>query len=81
MVPRTLIAAAATLGLSARALRVDTDELRQVACPAILHWDFDHFVVLKRVGSRYVEIHNPAVGERRFPFAELSKHFTGIALE
>ena len=76
-----LIGAAATLGLSARALRVDIDELRQVACPAILHWDFDHFVVLKRVARRYVEIHNPAVGERRFPLAELSKHFTGVALE
>ena len=47
---RTLIAAATTLGLSARALRVDIDELRQLTCPAILHWDFDHFVVLKRVG-------------------------------
>ena len=78
---RTLIGAAATLGLSTRALRVDIGELRQVACPAILHWDFDHFVVLKRVGRHHVEIHNPAVGERRFPFAELSKHFTGIALE
>ncbi len=78
---RTLIGAAATLGLSTRALRVDIGELRQVACPAILHWDFDHFVVLKRVGRRHVEIHNPAVGERRFPFAELSQHFTGIALE
>lgn len=78
---RTLIAAATTLGLSARALRVDIDELRQLTCPAILHWDFDHFVVLKRVAKRHVEIHNPAVGERRFPFAELSKHFTGVALE
>lgn len=78
---RTLIGAAAMLGLSTRALRVDIGELRQVSCPAILHWDFDHFVVLKRVGRRHVEIHNPAVGERRFPFAELSKHFTGIALE
>ena len=78
---RTLIGAATTLGLSARPLRVDIDELRQLACPAILHWDFDHFVVLKRVARRHVEIHNPAVGQRRFPLAELSKHFTGVALE
>ncbi len=78
---RSLMNAAATLGLSARALRVDIDELRHVACPAILHWDFDHFVVLKRVGRRHAEIHNPAVGERRFPLEEISKHFTGVALE
>jgi len=78
---RSLIAAAATLGLSGRALRVDVDELRHLACPAILHWDFDHFVVLKRVRARYAEIHNPAVGERRFPLEEVSRHFTGVALE
>ena len=76
-----LIGAAATLGFSARALRVELDELRRLACPAILHWDFDHFVVLKRVDGRAAVVHNPAVGERRFPLAELSKHFTGIALE
>ena len=78
---RTLIGAAATLGLSARALRVEIDDLRRVVCPAVLHWDFDHFVVLKRVGARHAIIHNPAVGKRRFPLAELSRHFTGIVLE
>jgi ATP-binding cassette, subfamily B, bacterial CvaB/MchF/RaxB len=78
---RTLIGGAATLGFSARALRVEIDDLRRVVCPAILHWDFDHFVVLKRVGARYAIIHNPAVGERRFPLSELSRHFTGVALE
>jgi ATP-binding cassette subfamily B protein RaxB len=78
---RTLIGAAATLGFSARGLRVELADLRRVVCPAILHWDFDHFVVLKRVGARHAIIHNPAVGERRFPLHELSKHFTGVALE
>lgn len=78
---RTLIAGAATLGFSARALRVEIDDLRRVVCPAILHWDFDHFVVLKRVGVRHAIIHNPAAGERRFALDELSRHFTGVALE
>ena len=78
---RSLISAAGSIGFSARALRVEIDDLRRVVCPAILHWDFDHFVVLKRVGARHAVIHNPAVGERRFPLEELSKHFTGIALE
>ncbi|HET6471169.1 MAG TPA: cysteine peptidase family C39 domain-containing protein, partial [Pseudomonadales bacterium] len=76
-----LIGAAATLGFSARALRVELDELRRLACPAILHWDFEHFVVLKHVDADTAVVHNPAVGERRFPLAEVSKHFTGIALE
>jgi len=78
---KQLIDAAATLGLSARALRVELDDLDRLICPAILHWDFDHFVVLKDAGTRSAVIHNPAAGERRFPLDELSKHFTGIALE
>ena len=67
--------------MSARPLRVDIDELKRLACPAILHWDFDHFVVLKRVGARHATVHNPAVGERRYPLHEFSRHFTGVALE
>jgi ATP-binding cassette subfamily B protein RaxB len=78
---KRLIGAAAMLGLSARALRVELDDLHRLVCPAILHWDFDHFVVLKRADARTAVVHNPAAGERRFPLAELSKHFTGIALE
>ena len=78
---KQLIDAAATLGLSARALRVDLDDLDRLICPAILHWDFDHFVVLQRAGGRTAVIHDPSSGARRFPLAELSKHFTGIALE
>jgi ATP-binding cassette subfamily B protein RaxB len=78
---KQLIAAAATLGFSARALRVELGDLDRLACPAILHWDFDHFVVLKRAGARSATIHNPSTGERRFPLGELSKHLTGIALE
>ncbi len=76
-----LIAAGEATGLSARPLRADIDELQRLVCPAILHWDFDHFVVLKRVGARYATIHNPAVGERRYRLPELSRHFTGVALE
>ncbi len=76
-----LIAVSEATGLSARPLRVDLDELKHLACPAILHWDFDHFVVLKRIGARYATVHNPAVGERRYPLHEFSRHFTGVALE
>ena len=76
-----LIGAAEATGFSARPLRVEIAELRHVSCPAVLHWDFDHFVVLKRVGAGFAEVHNPAVGERRYPIDELSRHFTGIALE
>jgi len=46
-----------------------------------LHWDMNHFVVLRQVGRSGLIIHDPAFGARRFSFAEVSKHFTGVALE
>ena len=64
-----------------RALRLELDELNKLECPAILHWDLNHFVVLKKVTGRSVIIHDPARGERILSVADVSKHFTGVGLE
>lgn len=70
------------LGFAARPLRLEADELPLLETPCVLHWDLNHFVVLKRVGPRgVVVIHDPAVGVRRLQPAEAARHFTGIALE
>lgn len=49
--------------------------------PCILHWNMDHFVVLKEVRGNTVTIHDPAVGIVKYKMAEVSKHFTGVAME
>ncbi|MFM7703629.1 MAG: peptidase domain-containing ABC transporter, partial [Rubrivivax sp.] len=76
-----LIAHADAVGLAARALRLEPEELGALQLPCILHWDMDHFVVLARVGRRHLTALDPAVGQRRLTPAELSRHFTGVALE
>jgi len=76
-----LVAIAGQLGLEARPLRLEPDELPQLAVPCILHWDLSHFVVLKRASARHVVIHDPAFGVRRLSRAEAQRHFTGVALE
>ncbi len=78
---RALMQSADALGLSGRPLKVDIASLGQVKTPAILHWDMDHFVVLDRMHGGRAFILDPA-GEAgwRTP-AEVSKHFTGVALE
>lgn len=73
------------LGLSSRALRADVTHLDDVHCPAILHWNLNHFVVLTGVrktwkGLRYT-INDPAHGTRIIGEAELSRMFTGVVLE
>ena len=40
-----------------------------------------HFVVLKSVTRRKIDIHDPASGEKSFTIAEASKHLSGVALE
>jgi ATP-binding cassette, subfamily B, bacterial CvaB/MchF/RaxB len=76
-----LVRMAGELQLVARPLRAELEHLPQLELPCILHWDMNHFVVLKAVGQRHVEIHDPARGARRLSWAEVSRHFTGIALE
>ncbi len=76
-----LITLADNLQFSSRPLRLELEELSQLKTPCILHWDLNHFVVLKSVKGNKVEIHDPAVGARILKLAEISKHFTGVALE
>ena len=78
---KQLMAYSAALGFSARPLRLELEELGQLALPCILHWDLNHFVVLNKVGRKQVVVLDPAVGERRLSLAEVSRHFTGVALE
>jgi ATP-binding cassette subfamily B protein RaxB len=76
-----LMQVAGRLHLAPRALRLELEELPRLRTPCILHWDLNHFVVLRSAGPREAVIHDPAAGVRRMPISEVSKHFTGIALE
>lgn len=69
------------LQLSSRPLKIELEELSDLATPCILHWDLNHFVVLKSVNAQHCIIHDPALGVRRISLTEVSKSFTGIALE
>ena len=76
-----LIAVAGRLDLATRPLRVEMEHLRHLRTPCILHWDLNHFVVLKQATAKFLVIHDPAQGVRRIRIEEASKHFTGVALE
>ncbi|QUI65203.1 ATP-binding cassette domain-containing protein [Pseudoalteromonas sp. A22] len=69
------------LHLTSRPLRIELEDLDALQAPAILHWDMNHFVVLKKANEKRIVIHDPAGGEKTFTMEEASKHFTGVALE
>ncbi len=76
-----IVKIAGELDLAPRAIRVEVDAFPYLRVPCILHWKSAHFVVLKEVTQNHATIHDPAVGVRKIPFAEVSEVFTGIALE
>ena len=69
------------LGLASRCLSLELHELNSLKIPCILHWDFNHFVVLVGVKQNRVILHDPTRGRRTINLEEMSQYFTGIALE
>lgn len=69
------------MGLSARAVRLEVQQLEHLRTPAILHWDLSHYVVLQRITRAGAEIIDPAFGVRTVARAELDNRFSGVALE
>lgn len=76
-----LMSVADKLGFQSRPLRLDVSELAELKLPCILHWDLNHFVVLVKANHSKLTIYDPAFGERKITTEEVSKHFTGVALE
>lgn len=69
------------LGFRCRPLRLDLEHLSQLQLPCIAHWDLNHFVVISKVGRSGVTVLDPTFGKRKLSLEEVSRHFTGIALE
>ena len=68
--------------MKVRALKTDIDGLKQsITLPAIIHWDFNHFVVVCGFKKDYVFINDPALGRVSVKIDEFSRMFTGIVLE
>lgn len=76
-----LIAMAKAMGFQSRPVKVDSKSLSGLRLPCLLHWDMNHFVVLKLIKRNVLVIHDPAFGERRLSIEDASQHFTGVALE
>ena len=67
-------------GLRARGFKGELEALRHVPRGSVLHWQFNHYVVLQAVGKRHIDIVDPAKGPCRVSLEEADKAFTGIVL-
>ncbi|MGW0611560.1 NHLP family bacteriocin export ABC transporter peptidase/permease/ATPase subunit [Streptomyces sp. NPDC002788] len=79
-----LLKAARSYGLTAKGMQMDLAALAEVTSPAILFWEFNHYVVYdgmgRRFGRRGVYINDPGKGRRFVPMEDFDGSFTGVVL-
>lgn len=78
---KEILKVADDIGLSGRVLKLELGQLSRIKGPAILHWNFNHFVTLTAVNRHGIVIHDPAKGKVKLDWAQVSESFTGIVIE
>jgi NHLM bacteriocin system ABC transporter peptidase/ATP-binding protein len=75
-----VLKAAKRYGMAAKGFRKEPSTLNELPLPAIVHWNFNHFVVLERLDRDHAWINDPASGRRRVDHAEFETSFTGVVI-
>ncbi len=79
---RALVNAAESYGFKTHAYKCEPENLQKEGkFPCIIHWNFNHFVVLDGFQGKYVWLNDPARGVIRISMEDFDKSFTGIVIE
>ena len=73
-----IVMAARNYGLETRGFRGEVANVKKAALPCIIHWNFNHFVVLTGFSDKYAFINDPATGETKVPLEIFDESFTGV---
>ena len=79
---KNILVAARSYGFEAQGLKCEVDALKTgVLFPCIIHWNFNHFVVLDGFKGNYAYLNDPARGEVKVTMEEFDRSFTGVCLQ
>ena len=79
---KNILLAARNYGFAVQGYRCEPETLReQIAFPCIIHWNFNHFVVLDGFRGKHALLNDPARGEVKVTLEEFDRAFTGVCLE
>lgn len=76
----TIVKTARHFDLRVRAVSLQKSDLRAVSLPAIVHWEFNHFLIVERWTKKYVDVVDPAQGRQRLSMEEFDQGFTGVVI-
>lgn len=77
---KSVVRVARDYGFETKAKRLEPEQLADLDGPAIIHWQMNHFVILKKWTPQAVHLLDPAVGPRTVDADEFDKSFTGICI-
>ena len=76
-----IIKAARRRNCAAKGFRIIADSLKNKKFPLIIHWEFNHFLVLEGIKDGFAYLNDPAMGKRKVIWEDFKTSYTGIALE
>lgn len=77
---KNILRAARAYGMNAAGYRLEVESIKKAEFPVIIHWNFNHFVVLNGFKKNRAVLNDPARGTVEVTMEEFDKSFTGIAL-
>ncbi|MTI10402.1 NHLP family bacteriocin export ABC transporter peptidase/permease/ATPase subunit [Curvivirga aplysinae] len=75
-----ILKAARKYGLEAKGYSKGMEKLKDMKFPLIVFWEFNHFLVVEKIGEKYIHVNDPAVGHRKLTHEEFGAGYTGVVL-